>query len=352
MKKYSVLFFTFVLSAFMFFGCGNGNEGTDNNADTVAQQQVNEFDALVKYIEENGNFINSDQVPAMIGADVVNENVENAKFKIIDIRSKGAFMKGHIKHATNVKMDMLLEYFKNEIVPSDYEKIVLVCYSGQSASYAASVLRIVGYNNVFAMKYGMSSWNQEFAKDVWAAHTGSDYVDQLETAGNVKNTKGDYPTLETGKTDPKEILMERAKVALSSSYKEKLVKAEDLFVNGDQYYVMNYWPAEKYDLGHIPGAIQYTPKQSLASTADLFTLPIDKPVVTYCYTGQHAAFVTAYLTILGYNAKALGYGSNSFMHSILKEKEWHAFGDKAVHDYEFVVEEGAEDVSDEGPSCG
>ena len=166
------------------------------------------------------------------------------------------------------------------------------------------------------------------------------------------NAAGDYPVLSTGKTDPKEILIERAKFALSNPFKTKLVKAEDLFVNGDQFYIMNYWPAAKYDVGHIPGAIQYTPKESLASTAFLNTLPTDKPVVTYCFTGQHAAFVTAYLTILGYDAKSLGFGSNGFMHNILKENEWHAFGAKAIHDYEYVEEDPSNAQSNEGPSCG
>lgn len=345
------MFLTVVLSAFMFFGCGNGNEGKDNNADSVAK--VNEFEVLIKYLEENGNFINSDAVPAMIGADVVYENVDNAKFKVLDLRGQVDFLTGHINHATNVKTEDLLTYFENDIVPSDYEKIILVCYSGQTASYATSILRIVGYDNVYAMKYGMSSWNKKFAENMWSAKVTSDYVDQLETAGNAKNQKGDHPTIETGKTDPKEILMERAQIALSAPYKTKLVKAEDLFVNGSQYYIMNYWAAEKYDMGHIPGAIQYTPKKSFITTADLYTLPIDKPVVTYCYTGQTAAFVTAYLTILGYDAKSLGFGANSFMHSILKANEWHAFGAGAIHDYDFIEEEVGDDVANEGgPSCG
>lgn len=353
MKKYSVFFLSFLLTAFLFVtSCGSddGNDATTDDANDVAVD-VNEFEVLVEYLETE-DFINGDKIPSMIKASEVYENVDNAKYKVIDLRGQVDFLSGHIAHATNVKMADLITFFESDIVPTDYDKIVLVCYSGQSASYATGVLRLLGYDNVFAMKFGMSSWNPVFAQDMWSKKVSSDYEDQLETAGNPMNQAGDHPTLNTGLTDPIEILKARAQAALESPYKSHLVKAEDLFVNGSQYYIMNYWPAEKYDQGHIPGAIQYTPKQSLKTTASLYTLPIDKPVVTYCYTGQHAAFVTAYLTILGYDAKALGFGANSFMHNILKTNEWHAFGDGAIHDYEYIEEEVDPNAVNDGPSCG
>ncbi|MBN2662587.1 MAG: hypothetical protein JXR68_02960 [Bacteroidales bacterium] len=352
MKKYSVLFLSFILTAFLF-ATSCGSEGDNStNGDSTATVEVNEFEVLVQYLETNGNFINGDQVPAMISATDVYENIDNAKYKVIDLRGEVDFLSGHIDHATNIKSADLIDYFENQIVPADYDKIILVCYSGQSASYATSVLRILGYDNVYALKFGMSSWNPVFAQNLWSAKISSDYEDQLETAGNAMNPAGDHPTLNTGLTDPQEILKVRAQAALESPFSSHLVKAEDLFVNGNQYYIMNYWPTDKYDQGHIPGAIQYTPKQSLASTASLYTLPIDKPVVTYCFTGQHAAFVTAYLTILGYDAKSLGFGANSFMHNILKANDWHAFGDGAINNYEYIEEEVDPNATSDGPSCG
>jgi len=353
MKKYSILFLSFVLSAFLFVtSCGNDGDNNANGDSTDVVVDVNEFEVLVEYIEANGDFINGDQVPAMIKASEVYENIDNVKYKVIDIRGEVDFLTGHIANATNVKMADMVDFFENSIIPADYDKISIVCYSGQSASFTAGVLRILGYDNVYAMKFGMCSWNPIFAQNIWSAKISGDYEDQLETAGNVMNPAGDHPTLNTGLTDPQEILRARAIDALSNPYKTHLVKAEDLFVNGSQFYIINYWPVANYDLGHIPGSIQYTPKQSLASGASLYTLPIDKPVVTYCYTGQHAGFVTAYLSILGYDAKSLGFGANSFMHNILKDNDWHAFGDGAIHDYEYIEEEVDPNAVSDGPSCG
>jgi hypothetical protein len=47
----------------------------------------------------------------------------------------------------------------------------------------------------------------------------------------------------------------------------------DVFNNLNNLFIINYWPAAHYlDPGHIPGAMQYTPKESLKSTKDLLTL--------------------------------------------------------------------------------
>ena len=44
------------------------------------------------------------------------------------------------------------------------------------------------------------------------------------------------------------------------------------------------------------------------SGESLNTLPKDKPIGVYCYTGQTSAQMTAYLQMLGYDAKTVLYG--------------------------------------------
>ena len=80
--------------------------------------------------------------------------MKDSKFHIIDIRSDSWFEYGHIKGAANVKSADLLTYFESTINPADFDKIVLVCYSGQSAAYYSSLIRIAGYDNVYSMKWG------------------------------------------------------------------------------------------------------------------------------------------------------------------------------------------------------
>ncbi len=66
--------------------------------------------------------------------------------------------------------------------------------------------------------------------------------------------------------------------------------------------------------------MQYTPKESLKLSADLKSLPTDKPIVVYCYTGQTSAYVAAYLRLLGYDARSLMFGANSMMYDIMVSK--------------------------------
>lgn len=358
MKKLNFYLMSLLVSfAFILSSCGGSQTPADVAVETVQEVAINEAQVLVDYFEANGNFINSKNVPAMVKSKEVHANLENPKYLVIDLRKEKDFKKGHIANADNIKMKDLILYFENDINPADYDKIAMVCYTGQTASFSTSVLRLLGYNNVYAMKWGMSSWAKPFSEK-WMTKLTNDFVDQVVTEVGTKAVSGDLPILTTGQTEAKAILKMRAKEVLNTAFKSTLVKAPELFENGNAYYINNYWPMSKYETGHIPGAIQYQPKKSLDTKVDLLTLPTDKKVVTYCFTGQHSAFVTAYLRLLGYDAYSLAFGANSFMNDVMVEngKGWHGFSEKLVHDYEIVEEAMAEgefeDGEEEDSSCG
>ena len=292
---------------------------------------VSEFEILVQYLESNDNFINSEAAPAIVNADEVKKNLKNPKYHIIDIRTESWFEYGHLKNANNIKAENLLDYFENKIKPADYDKIVLICYSGQSAAYFTSLLRLAGFDNVYNMKWGMSSWRVDFADNSWNKNIKNAYADKLEVKDNLMPEKGNYPVLSTGKTDSKDILRVRLEKAFATPYKEHIIKFPDVFENPNDYYIVNYWNQDKYVSGHIPSAIQYQPNSSLSSTTFLSTLPIDKKIAVYCSTGQNAAYVVAYLNILGYDTGNIAYGANSFMNKTLNTKKWDGFSKKEIN---------------------
>ena len=152
-----------------------------------------EFELLVQHLESNENFINSELAPAIIIADEIKENVKNKKYLVLDIRSESWFEYGHIKNAKNIKAADLLNYFQNDITPENFDKITIVCYSGQSAAYFSGLLRLYGYNNVYNLKWGMSSWDEEFATNIWIKNSKNEFVDQLEITDNLMPEKGDVP---------------------------------------------------------------------------------------------------------------------------------------------------------------
>ncbi|WP_298367246.1 rhodanese-like domain-containing protein [uncultured Lutibacter sp.] len=327
MKKttfYLVLF----LAATTLFSSFKKNDRPPNSS-------TSEFEMLVQYLETNGNFINT-LAPALISPEEIKENLKNEKYLVLDIRSSDWFEYGHIKKSQNVEGPKLLEFFESEIDPSSFEKITIVCYSGQSAAYYASLLRMYGFDNVYSLKWGMSSWDQEFATNIWVKNSKDEFTDQLETTVNSKPVAGNSPIINTGKTDAKEILKARIKEAFSKPYKESIVKSAVAFETPQDYFIVNYTSEELYKTGHIKGAVHYTPNKCLNTQTSLLTLPADKKIVINCNTGLSAAYAVAYLDVLGYDTYNLAYGSNSYMNSTLVEKGWNAWTAEEIKNFPIV----------------
>lgn len=331
MRKLSIILVLMLLPAALLT-----SSFSEPNAKPDNLNPPNEFETLLSFLEANRNFINTDAAPALIAASEVKKNFKNPKYHIIDIRSASWFEYGHVKNASNVQPADLLNHFESTIVPSEYDKIVLICYSGQSAAYFTSLLRLAGYDNVYSMNWGMSSWRVDFAENSWLKNTSDDFGLQLDTKVHEKGPKGMAPVINTGNTDAEAILKARLEKAFATPYKESIVKSSDVFKNPQDYYIIDYNGAERYAKGHIPNAIQYNPQESLNSSSDLLSIPTDKKILVYGPTGQETAYVVAYLNILGYNTGNLAYGANSFMHKSLKENNREAFTKKQVNMYPVI----------------
>ncbi|MGB5322740.1 rhodanese-like domain-containing protein [Lutimonas sp.] len=326
MRKLSIILLIMLLPATLLISSFKEPNTGSNNLNPP-----NEFETLLSYLEANRNFINTDAAPALVPADEVKKNSKNPKYHIIDIRTATWFEYGHVKNAANVQPADLLNHFQNSITPSEYDKIVLICYSGQSAAYFTGLLRLAGYDNVYSMNWGMSSWRVDFAENSWLKNTSDDFIAKLETSSNEKAAKGAAPAISTGKNEGEAILTARLEKAFATPYKESIVKASAVFEQPNDYYIIDYNGADRYAIGHIPQAVQYDPNGSLSSTTDLLTIPTDKRVLVYGPTGQETAYVVAYLNILGYDTGNLAYCGNSFMHKTLKDNNWEAFTKKDVN---------------------
>ncbi len=322
----SILFFIV-----FFLGTSCTSDLPKKNQVQESKKEIRENQALIQFLEQSGNFINSHRIPTLVSAEEVYANLK--KYFVIDLRSHSAYVNGHINGAVNVAPADLVSYMKKNVAAGTYEKIVLVCYSSHRASFSTMLLQLLGYKNVYAMKWGMSSWDAKNNK--WMNAISDKYASKLETKDNPKPAKSSLPEIKTGKTLGYDILEARANSVLKRL--DFMVKVDKLMENPAEYYIINYWPEYNYQKGHLPGAVQYTPKQSLSRDADLLTLPKDKKIVVYCYTGQHAAMVVAYLQVLGYDAYTLTYGANSFMHSKLTSlKIGHAFTRKEIKNFPLI----------------
>ncbi|HRY98386.1 MAG TPA: response regulator, partial [Bacteroidales bacterium] len=75
----------------------------------------------------------------------------------------------------------------------------------------------------------------------------------------------------------------------------------------------------------------------IRSQADLKTLPTDKPVVVYCYTGQTSAFMAAYLRLLGYDAKSLLFGGNGMIYDNMAAAGLTTWKPDQIMGYDYVT---------------
>ena len=313
------------------------NVEEDVEDDTVVE--TNEFDMLISYLEgDGGNYINASAPKVISAADVMSEGLET--WTIIDLRSKdlmgrdeyGVFQntpnevidydEGHIDGAILVAPADLLTYLADNSI-SD-EKLLIVCWTGHLAGHITLYLNVLGYD-AYSLGFGMSGWHSDF--DMWSGNISSELADQFTTdADTGKHDAGEYPVLNTGKTTAEEILMDRVAAGIEAG--TKLVKWADVMAAPDDYYIINYWPEAEYlDPGHFIGSHQYTPKASLATDADLATLPTDKPIAVYCYSGQHGSQVAAWLNILGYEAYDIKFGTNAAIYDQMAAHKWTASAD-------------------------
>ncbi|MEZ5082385.1 MAG: rhodanese-like domain-containing protein [Bacteroidales bacterium] len=330
MKNTKFLWY-FILFALMFTtSCSKDDE--DTPAPTI-----NESEVLATFLESTNSplgkdYVNSD-MPSIISAEAVhNDIVAGTEIYMIDIRSDVDFALGHIENAENVAAGSVMTYLETEGIAKT-AKIVIICYTGQTAGWVTSLLRISGYSNAFSMSWGMSSWNPFFSGK-WSSNVSNMYATQFEDAAVAKGPAGNMPTLSTGKTTGQEIFDARLAAVFTEGFNEAKITNAAVFDNPANFYVINYWAEADYtQYGHVPGAMQYTPKESIKTTVDLKTLPTDKTIVVYCWTGQTSAYLTAYLRLLGYNAKSLLFGANGMIYDELAGHKW---SDANIMEYDYV----------------
>lgn len=332
MKKTVYILSILIFSVF-FLNIGCSSDNPKRNIIQEPVKEIKENEALIQFLEQSGNLINNKRIPTLISAENVRANLK--KYLVIDVRRHYDYIVGHINGAINVAPADLISYMKKNVAAGTYDKIVMVCYAGHRASFSAMMLQMLGYSNVYSMKWGMSSWDKNTADKKWLKRISDKYSSQLKKTNNPKLPKTQLPDIKTGKTLGYDILEARADTVLKKLKFE--IGVDKIMENPDDYYIINYWPKYNYGKGHLPGAVQYDPKESLTTNKDLLTLPTDKTIVVYDYTGQHASFVAAYLQVLGYDAYALTYGANSFMHSKLTTLNiGHAFNKNQIKNYPMV----------------
>jgi len=304
-----------IVSMFLIIGC----------SDDPIKEDVNEFDVLINYIEDEGlDYVNN------MGSWIVGTGhvIDFDEYYVIDIRSSADFNadNGHIENAHNVEMTNVLTHVEDNVNPGD--KILVVCYTGQSASYASALLNIAGYNS-YTLKFGMSYWSTAIdpdhgyagAVDKWSSNC--DNWSAIASANWSTSTSptlpefDSYPTIETGYSSGAEILKAQIQEALDRGFKGTSLDNTEL----PNYNVMNWWKTSYgsdfagnpyTQWGHLDYAYQLVPG-NMTLDGDLKHFDPVGPNAIYCFSGQTGAAGEAYLTVLGYDIYDIKFGANGMI---------------------------------------
>ncbi len=297
MKKLKASFLTIILVAtFVFTGCKDEGPTFD------AQK------ALTDYLVAQNLDINT-IISGFVIMPPADGNLSGRY--IIDVRDPADFAQGRIQGAKNVAWNNVLA----EAAIAD-KPILVVCYSGNQATYLVGLLRLRGYLTAQALKWGMSSWHTTFANHPrgWNSLTGNISAGHANwsTAAAPTNLTYPSPTFTSNSTDPATILNNRVAAVLAEGFKS--VTPEAVLANPSNYFINNYFPENHFlGFGHIAGSFRIRPMLVGDNTVK-FNNPA-KSVVTYCYTGQTSGAVSAFLRVIGYNAHSMVFGMNKLNHS-------------------------------------
>jgi rhodanese-related sulfurtransferase len=312
---------------------------------------LNPVAEMLVYFESNGDFPNSYLAPALIDAEEVFANLTS--FLILDIRTQAEYSSGHIEHAINVSADSLYNLVEANFY-SGYPKIVIVSKNGQSSAYFTCLLRLVGFNNVYTMNFGMASWNEVFAVE-WLSELG-DYSGINNFTDNTFN-KNDYTAFpQISFANPNEQIEERVKSRINQIISLGFNQGEEYFPTLpnllDKYPICygktNLYNARKFgvfdEMGHPVDTRSYLdyPLYEFRSVKYLQTLPTTQQILLYDYDGQFGACMTAYLRVLGYDVKVLLFGANQLFYSrLLDDPELinYAFSSDKIQSFPFVTGE-------------
>src|SRR5664279_3079611 len=192
-NKYFLSIGLICLLGLAIIACNNSTPKEIKTSAAISENKPKtEADLLLDYLAKKGDYVNTRQFPSMIKAPTVLENLEK-KMLVIDIRESGQFKKGHIKGAKNVEFSKLPDYFVKDIKPFQYDKIVLVSQYGQQSGYATALLRLMGYGNVYSMRWGIASWNAvQAGTDSWTKLLTDKYTKDLDTITYKKAAETTY----------------------------------------------------------------------------------------------------------------------------------------------------------------
>jgi len=134
----------------------------------------------------------------------------------------------------------------------------------------------------------------------------------------------DTPDLDTGVEDGAAIIDYQITNAVVDALNG--ITSTEVLGAPSAFDIYNYWDKPDWDhYGHITGAYQLDLNALGLESLDM--LDPSATNVIYCWSGQTASLVSAWLNALGYDARTLKFGANGMIYDDLQTHKWSGSAD-------------------------
>lgn len=302
-------------------GCGDSTTTTAATSATTKDSSTAIGDRALKVLSSNpippDDYV-ANSIDGTALAKKLADPAQKDKIYLLDIRKKADYDKGHIAGASQVEFAQWAAPENLSKLPKD-KKIIVVCYTGNTAAHAVGGMRMLGYDAA-TLVAGMMGWDGS-GKDAAITELNSATNPVVTTPAGPSSPAA--PTVTFGKPSDADytVLAEKAnKVSTSmpteGDYKHYTITSAKLKeklggADKDKLFVLDIRKKDVFNMGHIDGAtnIEF---RSAAVPDNLKMLPKDKKIVVVCYTGNTAAHLTEILNMLGYDTVVLKFGMMSW----------------------------------------
>ncbi len=314
-----VLSLLLVLSLALVPGCASDDE--PEAEEPVVEEPVVEEEPAVEYVDASAEilaagaaYLGSGPAPTIASEDLYNAlQAGDTSYQVVSIRGADHYALGHIEGAINIGFKEI--YTEENLAKLDpNKKIVVVCYTGHTASMATMFYNLLGYDAT-ALRFGMSGWTTD--EVVYAAGALPDGVAKgYETTTEVPETGSfDLPMVDGEYMEARDAIIGEAEKFFAAGI-PFTISADDVYNNvvaaaDPGYQILSVRMDDVYGAGHLPGAINAV-WTSVADEAVLSQLDPSKKTIVYCYTGHTGAQAAMFMNLMGYETINMKFGMSAW----------------------------------------
>ncbi|WKY45665.1 rhodanese-like domain-containing protein [Eubacteriaceae bacterium ES2] len=291
-KRRLLVLVTMIFGLLFVSACSSGTTDSSSSEETteasMVETGVNEYFANMP-----------DDIYKISQTDFVDMVKAGDDMTIIDIRSADAYAEGHVKGA--LSMPWGTELSANiENIPTD-KPVMIYCVTGQTAGQTVMLFNLAGFDAKsvnLGYKLGIS---QVEGVDEIIETTANDFDTSIQTEIDPEILEA-INSYYAGLADVADTTYANYKITEDDAYSM-------LMAGDDTIQFLDIRSADDYAAGHIEGAMNIP--FGAGMEVEFSTLPMDKTIIVYCYTGQTAGQTVAGLRLLGYDAVSLNSGAGT-----------------------------------------